>query len=193
VIKEVYGDWVDGKNLWYQIDGGVYPGAYVFSEYVMPMVQPAPPEKFIIPDGINSGQKWIDVNLTKKVLTLFDYDKPMFVTYISPGRDENPTEPGAYRVWYKLTKADMKGGPPLHTYRYHLKNIPWVMYYNYDYAIHGTYWHDKFGMPQSAGCTNMTQGDAKYIFDNTLPTIPDDKKSVFSTDANLGTVVFNHE
>jgi lipoprotein-anchoring transpeptidase ErfK/SrfK len=193
VVKEVFGEWVNGKNLWYQIDGGVYPGAYIFSDFVTPMEPPAPPAKFNIPEGVNAGQKWIDVDLTKKILTLFDYDKPVFTTYISPGRTENPTETGTYRVWYKLTKAEMRGGPPLHTYRYDLKNIPWVMYYNYDYAIHGTYWHDKFGMPQSAGCTNMTQGDAKYIFDNTVPRIPEGKKGVFSTDANPGTVVFNHE
>jgi len=70
------------------------------------------------------------------------------------------------------------------------------MFYNYDYAIHGTYWHDRFGSQQSAGCTNMTQGDAKYIFDNTLPAIPDGKEIVFARDKNgkgTGTVVYNHE
>ncbi len=196
VLKEVYGDWINGVNLWYQIDGGMYPGAYIFSDYVTPMEQPSPPQKFDIPEGVAPSDKWIDVDLAKKVLTLFDYDKPVFATYISPGRPENPTETGTYRVWYKLAKAEMKGGPPLHSYRYDLKNIPWVMFYNYDYAIHGTYWHDKFGTPQSAGCTNMTQGDAKYIFDNTLPAIPAGQQGVFSRGADglgAGTVVHNHE
>ena len=196
VIKEVYGEWVDGKNLWYQIDGGMYPGAYVFSDYVTPMAQPQPAQNVAIPEGVAAGQNWIDVDLTKKVLTLFDYDKPIFATYISPGRDENPTQPGTFRVWYKLLKTEMKGGPPLHSYKYDLKNIPWTMFYNYDYAIHGTYWHDKFGTPQSAGCTNMTQGDAKYIFDNTLPAIPEGKKSAVARDETgkgTGTVVHNHK
>ena len=196
VIKEVYGEWVDGKNLWYQIDGGMYPGAYVFSDYVTPMAQPQPVQNFTIPEGVVAGQNWIDVDLTKKVLTLLKYDKPLFATYISPGRDENPTQPGTFRVWYKLTKAEMKGGPPLHSYKYDLKNIPWTMFYNYDYAVHGTYWHDKFGTPQSAGCTNMTQGDAKYIFDNTLPAIPEGKESAVARDETgkgTGTVVHNHK
>lgn len=193
VIKEVYGDWVNGNNLWYRIDGGMYPGDYVFSDFVTPMEQPSPPQTFKIPDKVSAGQKWIDVDLSKKILTLFDYDKPVFATYISPGRPENPTLTGIYRIWYKLYKAEMKGGPPLHSYKYDLKNIPWTMFYNDDYAIHGTYWHDKFGTPQSAGCSNMTQGDAKYIFDNTLPIIPAGKQSVFSSDANPGTVVFNHD
>jgi len=196
VLKEVYGDWVNGKNLWYQIDGGAYPGAYVFSEFVTPMEQPAPPQKVDIPSEVAAGEKWIDVDLVKKVLTLFDYDKPVFATYISSGRKENPTQTGTYRVWYKLVKTEMKGGPPLHSYKYDLKNIPWAMFYNFDYAIHGTYWHDKFGTPQSAGCTNMTQGDAKFIFDNTLPVVPAGKQSEVSrNDSNkgTGTVVHNHD
>jgi hypothetical protein len=66
------------------------------------------------------------------------------------------------------------------------------MFYNNDYAIHGTYWHDNFGTPQSAGCTNMTQGDAQYIFENTLPVIPKGKIGGFSKDLGPGTVVHNH-
>jgi hypothetical protein len=198
VIKEVFGQWIDGKNLWYQIDGGAYAGAYVFSDLVTPITQPAPPENFSIPKEVAKNEKWIDVDLTKKILTLFDYDTPIFCTYIAPGREENPTQTGTFRVWYKLVKAEMQGGPPLHAYRYDLKNIPWVMYYNYSYAIHGTYWHDKFGTRQSAGCTNMTQGDAKYIFENTLPQIPDGKTEAFARNKpgsgyGTGTVVYNHE
>ncbi len=192
VLKEVFGEMIGENNLWYEIDGGKYPHSYVFSEYVTPMVQPQPPAEFNIPETVKTGEKWIDVDLEKKILTLFDYDLPIFATYISPGRAENPTEKGTFSVWYKLTKAEMQGGPPLHSYRYDLKDIPWTMFYNYDYAIHGTYWHDNFGTPQSAGCTNMTQGDAQYIFENTLPVIPEGKIGGFSKDLGEGTVVHNH-
>ena len=196
VLEEVFGEWVGNNNLWYKIDGGKYAGNYVFSDYVTPMLQPQAPRDFTIPEGVNQGDNWLDVNLTQKVLTLFAYDKPLFATYISPGRKGNETQTGIYRIWYKLKKTDMRGGPPLHSYYYHLTDIPWTMFYNYDYAIHGTYWHDKFGMPQSAGCTNMTQGDAKYIFDNTLPNISSDKEAAFARGENnlgTGTVVYNHE
>lgn len=192
IVKEVFGELIGENNLWYEIDGGKYPNSYVFSELVTPMVQPEPPAEFTIPETVKKGEKWIDVDLGKKILTLFDYDKPVFATYIAPGRAGNETEKGTFEIWYKLAKAEMSGGPPLHSYSYDLKNIPWVMYYNYDYAIHGTYWHDNFGTPQSAGCTNMTQGDAKYIFDNTLPAIPKGKIGGFSKDLGPGTVVHNH-
>jgi len=198
VIKETFGEWINQNNLWYQIDGGMYAGAYIFSGFVTPMAQPAPPAEFAIPGEVREGERWIDVDLSKKIMTLFDYDRPIFATYIAPGRDENPTRTGTYRVWYKLAKGDMQGGPPLHSYSYHLKDIPWIMYYNYDYAIHGTYWHDRFGMPQSAGCTNMTQGDAEFIFKNTLPEIPAGKEEVFARERpgigyGAGTVVHNHK
>lgn len=196
VLEEAFGEWVDGKNLWYRIDGGKYAGNYVFSDYIIPMEQPIPPRDFIIPEQVKTGERWIDVNLAKRVMTLFEYDKPLFATYISPGRTENPTQTGIYRIWYKLKETDMQGGPPLHSYSYYLTDIPWTMFYNYDYAIHGTYWHDKFGTPQSAGCTNMTQGDAKYIFENTLPEISEGKEEVFARDEygfGTGTIVYNHE
>jgi lipoprotein-anchoring transpeptidase ErfK/SrfK len=200
VTKEVFGQSLPDSNnefennLWYQIDGGAYPQGFIFSEYASPIAQPQPPEKPQRPAQVIVGDNWIDVDIAKKVMTLFSYDNtPLFVTYISPGRKENPTKLGTYNVWYKLKKANMSGGPPLHSYSYNLKNIPWVMYYNRDYAIHGTYWHDKFGTQQSAGCTNMTQGDAKFIFDNTKPIIPKDLQGIRTDEPSQGTVVYNHD
>jgi hypothetical protein len=200
VLKEVYGQSLPSaagdynNNLWYQIDGGKYPAGYIFSDFVAPITQPQPPANPQRPVQVVPGDNWIDVNLAKKVFTLYTFDnEPLLVTFISPGRPENPTQPGTYNVWYKLYKAEMIGGPPLHSYTYDLKNIPWVMFYNNDYALHGTYWHDRFGTTQSAGCTNMTQGDAKFVFDHSKPNIPDGQKAVFSSTANPGTVVYNHD
>jgi len=108
VLEEVFGEWVDGKNLWYRIDGGKYADNYIFADYITPMEQPEPPAEFKIPDGVAAGDNWIDVDLTKKILTLFNYNKPLFTTYISPGRADNPTLTGTYRVWYKLKKPKCK-------------------------------------------------------------------------------------
>ncbi|MFA5742899.1 MAG: L,D-transpeptidase family protein [Candidatus Paceibacterota bacterium] len=193
ILKEISGQEIGDTNIWYEIDGGKYPHAYVFSRLVTPLPQPQPPEKLSIPEEVQKGDYWIDVDITKKVLTLFNYDKPVFATYISPGREENPTPTGTFKVWYKLRKATMKGGPPLVKEKYDLKNVPSVMYYENSYAIHGAYWGDKFGTPQSAGCTNVTQGDAAFIFEKTKPTLAPDKNALFSNKDNPGTVVYNHE
>lgn len=192
VLKEVYGETVNDNNVWYEIDGGKHPHAYVFSEYVTPIEQPQPPQKFTIPEGVKEGEYWIDVDLTQKFITLFSYDKPVFSSYVSTGKLENPTITGTFRIWYKLKKTRMRGGPPLHGYIYDLADVPSVLFYNEDYAIHGTYWHDKFGSVQSAGCTNLTQGDAAFIFEKVNPKLDSEKNSIFSSPDNPGTVVYNH-
>jgi len=192
VLKETYGEIVNDNSVWYEIDGGKYPHAYIFSEYVTPIPQPEPPNEFTIPKSVGDGERWIDVDLTKKIITLFEYDKPIFASYVSPGREKNPTVEGTFRIWYKLRKTEMKGGPPLHDYKYDLTDVPRVLYYEESYAIHGTYWHDRFGSPQSAGCTNLTQGDADFIFEKVKPELKPDAESVVSKKDNPGTIVYNH-
>jgi lipoprotein-anchoring transpeptidase ErfK/SrfK len=86
----------------------------------------------------------------------------------------------------------MRGGPPVVPFFYDLPNVPYVMYYHDGYGVHGTYWHDKFGTRQSSGCTNLTQGDAKFIFSLTTPILNSGQNSVLSTPDNPGTVVYNH-
>lgn len=192
VLKEEQGQVIDGNSIWYRVDGGAFPDAYVFSAYVTPVAQPEPPLKPIIPLIAKPGEYWIDVNLTSQVLSLFQYDKPVFATYISSGRVGRSTVRGTYRIRYKLLKTRMRGGIPGTSSYYNLANVPYTMYYYGSYGIHGTYWHDKFGTRQSSGCTNLTQGDAKYIFDLTGPKLVDGVRSVWYSALNPGTVVYNH-
>lgn len=193
VLEEVKGEMVGANDLWYKIDGGMYPGAYVFSLDVTPIDPPLPPVKLKIPSAVKEGEIWIDVDLTKKVLSLIQYDKPIFATYVATGVRTNPTIPGTYGIWYKVEKTRMRGRPPTAAKVYDLKNVPFVMYYRGSFSLHGTYWHDKFGSRQSSGCTNLTQGDAKFIFDRVNPVLtPETEKFAYSTDKNPGTIIYNH-
>jgi lipoprotein-anchoring transpeptidase ErfK/SrfK len=38
------------------------------------------------------------------------------------------------------------------------------MYFHKDFAIHGTYWHNNFGMAMSHGCVNMNPTDAGWLY-----------------------------
>lgn len=193
VLEEVSGEMIGSSNLWYRIDGGMYPGAYVFSADVTPAIQPAPPSEPRIPAEVKAGEYWVDVDLTKKVLSLFLYDTPVFATYVSTGVYTNPTLSGTYRIQQKFVKTRMRGRPPTAAKVYDLPNVPYVMYYYGSFSLHGTYWHDKFGTRQSSGCTNLTRGDAKYIFDRVSPVItPAMENFIHSTPDNPGTVIFNH-
>lgn len=178
-------------STWYKIDGGRYPGGYINSLYLYPIAQPASEIISSRLTNVLEGDYWTDINLTKKVLTLFKDDQPVMATYISGGLPASPTIIGTYNVWLKLDKTRMRGAPPLTTHAYDLPDVPWVMYYKGSYSIHGTYWHDNFGTQRSAGCTNMTQGDAKFIFDLTKPDMKGEE-SIRSSLENTGMVVNNH-
>jgi len=47
---------------------------------------------------------------------------------------------------------------------YYVRDVPWVMYFYKSYGIHGTWWHNNFGTPMSAGCVNMTIPDAEWMY-----------------------------
>ncbi|HNX10791.1 MAG TPA: L,D-transpeptidase family protein [bacterium] len=178
-------------HIWYKIDGGRYPGGYINAAAVSAAPQPIPEKVAAVPAKVKAGDYWVDVSISKKVLTLYKYDQIVLATYISTGGRDTPTLPGTYNVWLKLKTTRMRGAPPIATHVYDLPNVPWVMYYRGSFAVHGTYWHDDFASQRSSGCTNVTQGDAKYIFDLTNPKMGG-LDSVRSTASNPGMVVNNH-
>ena len=62
------------------------------------------------------------------------------------------------------------GSKELGTY-YYLPNVPYIMFFYNDkvskstgYSLHGTYWHNNFGVPMSHGCINMRTGDVAQIY-----------------------------
>ncbi|MBI3176443.1 MAG: L,D-transpeptidase [Chloroflexi bacterium] len=62
----------------------------------------------------------------------------------------------------------MSGGTPQNGYD--LPGVPWVSYFaGNGAALHGTYWHNDFGTPKSAGCINLRPQDARWLFRWTLP------------------------
>lgn len=177
-------------HIWYQVDGGKYPGAYVDSMFVSAIAQPAPEYSVIPPSEIKENDYWIDVDMTNKILTVYRFDATVFITYISLGRLDAPTVTGTYHVWLKAKKDDMRS-QPLSTHPYDLADVPWVMYYYKSFSVHGTYWHDNFGSRVSSGCTNATQGDSKYLFYLTSPTVGDINE-VRASSTNPGVLVNNH-
>jgi hypothetical protein len=43
--------------------------------------------------------------------------------------------------------------------------VPYVLFYDGDFAVHGAYWHNDFGTPVSHGCINLRVEDARWLFD----------------------------
>ena len=107
--------------------------------------------------------KWIEVDLGKQRLTLWVGNTQVMSTLISSGRAATPTETGEFAVYDKHPVMTMTG-TILGEY-YYIPNIKWVSFFDGGEAFHGTYWHHNFGHPMSHGCINMTEADAKVLYD----------------------------
>lgn len=114
------------------------------------------------PAGVGPNERWIDVNLTTQRLVAYEGDRAVFNTLVSSGTWLHPTVTGQFRVWLRYVAQTMDGRRL--GYDYYLPNVPYVMYFYRDYALHGTYWHNNFGTPMSHGCVNLPTPAAEWIF-----------------------------
>lgn len=114
------------------------------------------------PFGVKSDEKWIDVNLSTQTLNAYEGNNLMYTTLVSSGTDDHPTVTGMFRVWLRFESQTMDGA--LLGYDYYLENVPYVMYFFEDYALHGAFWHNNFGYQMSHGCVNLSPSDAGWLY-----------------------------
>jgi lipoprotein-anchoring transpeptidase ErfK/SrfK len=105
-----------------------------------------------------SEQRWIQINLTKQNLIAWEGNKPVYAVTISSGKKATPTRIGTFKIKTKLKTTRMRGQ------NYDVPNVPYTMFYEGGYAIHGAYWHKRFGTPVSHGCVNLAPNHAKWVF-----------------------------
>lgn len=157
------------------------------------ITNPAP-----LPPSLHPNERWIDVNLGLETLVAFEGDKPVFATLISSGRHsddpakDHRTRSGDFRIREKHVSATMDNdtatdGP------YSIEDVPWIMYFDGSTALHGAFWHSRFGHERSHGCVNMTPYDAHSLFGWVGPKLPEGWHGVRATDANPGTRVVVHQ
>jgi lipoprotein-anchoring transpeptidase ErfK/SrfK len=108
---------------------------------------------------INAPQgKWIEVALSQQRLNARSGKRVVARFTISSGLRATPTRRGTFRVYAKYRSTRYRGPG------YNLPNVPWSLFYSGGYAIHGAYWHNKFGSPASHGCVNMRVNDARWVY-----------------------------
>ncbi len=115
-------------------------------------------------------EQWIDVDLGEQVLVAYEKDTPVFATLVSSGR-AIPTPMGTYPVWAKVSAITMKN-QPYEDKPYFVNKVPWSTFFQWHNAIHGAYWHDRFGISKSHGCVNVAPLDARHIFEWVKPPLP---------------------
>lgn len=143
------------------------------------------------PEGVGPNDKWIEINLYEQTLAAYEGERMVYATLVSSGLPWWQTSQGLFQIWLKVKEGKMSGREGYSDY-YFLEDVPWTMYFNGSFALHGAYWHDKFGLRHSHGCVNLPPQDAKWLFDWVTPATSQYNFSL-STEEDPGTWVWVHE
>lgn len=105
-----------------------------------------------------SEKRWIEINLSTQRLIAWEGKKPVYAVMISTGKEATPTLRGVFSIYSQRRLDRMRGAD------YDVPDVPYAMYYDRGYAIHGAYWHNRFGTPVSHGCINVAVDHAQWLF-----------------------------
>ena len=138
--------------------------------------------------GVEEGQKWFMIRLSKGTLVAYEGMTPTYATLISPGKGGIPTKGndpvehsttplGSYSITFKDRYATMS--PETGKNRsFWIQDVPHTMYFDAPFAMHAAFWHERFGEYVSAGCVNLSPLDAERLFEWTDPPLPKDWQGV---------------
>ncbi len=170
------------RNGWVQLSGGGWVRATSLTRprFVSP------------PDGIETHQRWIDVDLERQVLVAYEGATPRFATLISSGKPTpaSQTPRGLFEIWAKLDATDMDDIERTDVpQNYSIQDVPWVQFFEKSYGFHAAFWHDDFGRRRSHGCINLSPADARTLFRFTEPMLPPGWNAILSMPQDRPTVV----
>lgn len=142
----------------------------------------------------DGSEKWIDVNLTTQKLSAWEGNRLIYDFPISSGRPGYDTVRGEFRVWSKTRLQAYRGGSKERGDYYYLPNVPYSLFFHKDYAIHGAYWHNDFGIKRrSSGCVNLRIPDAEQVYNWAGPAIPAGAGVIRASADNPGIRVVVHD
>ncbi|MFN0064280.1 MAG: L,D-transpeptidase family protein [Myxococcaceae bacterium] len=136
------------------------------------------------PVEIPPDARWVHVSLSEQVLVAYEGDNPVFATLVSTGKGGFETSVGVFRVWLKVRHIRMHGTRE----PYEVDEVPFVMFFHNDEALHGAFWHARFGTRLSHGCINLSVEDARWLFDWASPALPERWHSILPLEAQLDTL-----
>ncbi|MES1176535.1 MAG: L,D-transpeptidase [Myxococcales bacterium] len=155
-------------HLHFEVDGGKW-----ISDRDASRIDPAKR----MPAWGKNGEKWLDINVTKQTLVAYEGTRPVYATLVSSGEaglddpeHSTATKRGIFRIHTKHLSTTMASDEVGEEFE--LRDVPYVQYFEDGYALHGAYWHDRFGVPKSHGCINLAPEDARRLFFFTEPEVP---------------------
>jgi lipoprotein-anchoring transpeptidase ErfK/SrfK len=150
------------------------------------------------PAEVGPRERWVDVDLTAQRLSAMEGDTVVRAMKISTGVGEEgaaySTPRGSFHVYAKLRHATMASpspelSAPADPHPYRFEGVPDVQYFYKEIALHGAYWHRRFGERVSHGCVNLAPADAAWLFAYTAPALEDGERERAALPGKPGTLV----
>jgi hypothetical protein len=141
------------------------------------------------PAELAPHEKWFDVDLDEQVLVAYEGETPVYATLVSTGKWGHDTPAEMARVESKHQTATMNSDK---VDVYSVADVPWTMYYDHNFALHTSYWHDGFGGKRSHGCINLAPHDARVLYRWSSPDVPPGWIAVYADADNPGSLVRTH-
>jgi len=145
----------DDDWIWYQLENG----GWIRQTYVS-LIDVHPP-----PEEVGPGEYWVEVDLYEQTFAAYEGRRMVYAGLISSGLNRWPTREGLFQVWSRYRENKMSGAEGKIDY-YFIEDVPYIMYFDRlnEIALHGAYWHDRFGYKHSHGCVNMPPRDAEWVY-----------------------------
>ncbi|MBC8067439.1 MAG: L,D-transpeptidase family protein, partial [Deltaproteobacteria bacterium] len=146
-----------------------------------------------MPKGLQAWERWVDVSLEKQMLVAYEGERPVFVSLVSTGKKGTAEDPfetptGRWRIRSKHVSTTMDGNTASDG-NYSIQDVPWTMFFEGSYALHGAFWHQGFGRVRSHGCVNLGPSAARWLFNWTTPFLPAGWHGVHAHADSPGTTV----
>ncbi|HET6585668.1 MAG TPA: L,D-transpeptidase family protein [Nannocystaceae bacterium] len=147
----------------------------------------------MLPEGLQQWERWIDVSLDKQLLVAYEGPRPVFTSLVSTGKKGTAEEPfetptGRWRIRSKHISTTMDGNTASDG-NYSIQDVPWAMFFEGSFALHGAFWHQGFGRTRSHGCVNLGPSAARWLFYWTTPFLPEGWHGVHAHAGSPGTTV----
>ncbi len=134
----------------------------------------------LTPLSPGASGKRIEVDLKAQQVTAYENSRQVFSAFMASGDDGSETPQGEFRVERKMASRHMAGDTG-NGRGYNLPGVPWVCFISWNgVSLHGTYWHNNYGEPQSHGCINLRPEAAKWLYRWSDPVVPTGKSFVAS-------------
>jgi lipoprotein-anchoring transpeptidase ErfK/SrfK len=165
---------IDGKR-WYQIADRQWIHQYNVSK-IQPVAKPAEIQ----------SHKWVSIDLYEQNMIAYEGATPVYATLVSSGLPQWSTPEGIFHVYLRADRVVMSGSQGKPDF-YYLQDVPYNMFFKDDVALHGTYWHDRFGFRTSHGCVNLTMADAQWLYNWSADESDPDNRA----DLGIGVYVYS--